>query len=490
MLDKINSIIKKIKGLGLWFKKNTNRISLFITIFLLNFLVLSVYSVVSAQTDDVAFLDSNANFSYESDKVDAFTGTEGSNVQKVKALDKTAALQDAILMVGGNQVSVNNIESGSSFEEYGLLGTVDNGVTAMIYNPPGINIPEYLAREWIPGYDETGTSTLAADTGYSHFKDTLGIEPVWRMFRDIAYIGFVIVLVAAGFMIMFRSKINGQITVNLMNSLPNVFIVLILVTFSFAIVGLIVDLGRLLTMVFSNLLTAALKDGNSAFIPMELGGPFYLIKSAVQGGTPSGVDLTAGAITGLGGGLIAASLLGGPAGLLTGGIIVGAIGLLIWLIIAGIALFAGVKVFIALVTAYVKIIIDLIMGPIYILLGSLPGNSQAIKEWFKRLFTNTLVFPVIFFLLNVFRYIGTSDSIDASHINSIGQFMSGGSDTSSSFLDLRFVVVLFGYFFAANVAPIIEEMLQVNQSKGMATANQGTKDAMSKIPLVGGLFGK
>ena len=52
----------------------------------------------------------------------------------------------------------------------------------------------------------------------------------------------VIILIAAGFMIMFRVKINPQTVVSLQTMIPKLVITLLLVTFSYAIAGLVIDM--------------------------------------------------------------------------------------------------------------------------------------------------------------------------------------------------------------------------------------------------------
>lgn len=68
------------------------------------------------------------------------------------------------------------------------------------------------------------------------------IMNLWKVFRDVAYMLLALVLIAIGFMIMFRMKLNPQTVISVENALPRIVISLILITFSFAIAGFLIDL--------------------------------------------------------------------------------------------------------------------------------------------------------------------------------------------------------------------------------------------------------
>lgn len=68
------------------------------------------------------------------------------------------------------------------------------------------------------------------------------IGDLWTTIRDLAYGIFVLVIIAFAFMIMFRVKISPQVVVSVQSALPKIAIGLVLVTFSFAIAGFLVDL--------------------------------------------------------------------------------------------------------------------------------------------------------------------------------------------------------------------------------------------------------
>jgi len=77
--------------------------------------------------------------------------------------------------------------------------------------------------------------------GFNLMKTT---QPIWQVFRNITYILFVFILVGMGFAIMFRVKISPQAVITFQSALPRIVIALILITFSYAIVGLLIDIGN------------------------------------------------------------------------------------------------------------------------------------------------------------------------------------------------------------------------------------------------------
>jgi hypothetical protein len=73
------------------------------------------------------------------------------------------------------------------------------------------------------------------------FSALTAVQNMWRSFRDIAFGLFVIVAIVFAFMIMFRVKISPQTVVSVQSALPKIIVALILVTFSYAIAGFLVD---------------------------------------------------------------------------------------------------------------------------------------------------------------------------------------------------------------------------------------------------------
>lgn len=103
-------------------------------------------------------------------------------------------------------------------------------------------------------------SYAAEGVGFAAIKPLMGL---WKSLRDVSYLLIVIFLIAVGFMIMFRMKINPQTVISVENTLPKIISVLLLITFSFPIAGFIVDLMYALTAIGVSLIA---KGGSGAIL--------------------------------------------------------------------------------------------------------------------------------------------------------------------------------------------------------------------------------
>src|SRR5260221_7484596 len=86
------------------------------------------------------------------------------------------------------------------------------------------------------------------------------VLPLWTAARNISYVFFVIVILIMAFMIMFRVKISPQVVISVQSALPKIAVALILVTFSYAIAGFLIDLMYvvigLLSIIFSSIFSS------------------------------------------------------------------------------------------------------------------------------------------------------------------------------------------------------------------------------------------
>lgn len=474
--------------------KKSGKFILFFCLVFVQFNMLHGYSVLYnldevnialAQDGSTEIVDENAIYQTNTETSYVTTGDRNSNIKLLKKNESVAIASNAVTVLTGTDIYVGANARADEVDlnpiaRKGLFNVVNDTNMAMLIDPVGVDIPRHMARQWLPGYESKSDMTVFAQgAGYNFLRDDVGLEPVWQMFRNISYAGFVLILMAAGFMIMFRSKIGGQVTVGIMNTIPGVILGLVLVTFSFAIVGFILDLGRLSTFLLISMLDSSLGGTNGFNIVDMPNSPFILMRDAFTAIPHGRKGLFIAGGFGLGGLALAATGVGTAAGL-----IVGSIGLLILLAILVIALYASIKIFAMLMTTYVKIIIDLIFGPLYILMGSLPGKTSAIMDWIKRVVANTLVFPATAFAFNLVRYLGYS-SID---ITGPIRFMGGGEHVKG-ILPTRAVLVIAGLFLISGIPDIIQEFMEVTTPKGVMQATEKAKKTAGKIPIVGGLVG-
>ncbi len=274
----------------------------------------------------------------------------------------------------------------------GMLG-VTNNMIAALYSPQASGI-EYLA-----GLKDNILGKPAYAQGIG-FKGLEPILPLWRAFRNIVYILSSFIFIIIGLLIILRVKVNPQTVISIQNSIPSLITSLILVTFSYAIAGLLIDLSQFIqSLVVAMLFNATGKGFNQSLFP---GIATNLVELSTRG-MGLVADLTSraapfwsiallgailGAIIGTFFGPGVGSLIGGGAGFLIVAIIF-AIMMLIWMF----------KFFFGALKCYITIIFKIIVGPLEIAMGAFSGSKLNFTTWIWDLVANLAVFPVSIIIL-------------------------------------------------------------------------------------------
>lgn len=293
-----------------------------------------------------------------------------------------------------------NISQNGIYIPGGMLGTTNN-LIAQTYTPPASGV-QYLAQ--------LKDNLLGVKPAYAQGVGFVGLEPllpIWRGFRNVVYLLSTVFFVVLGIMVMFRLKINPQTVLTVQNAVPQVITTLLLVTFSYAIAGLLIDLTYLIQNIvlillfgvqgktlsenlfsglsFNNLLNRYnFKNLSDA----ALGDVFRLTKLAL----PSSMLFALGTIIG--------TLVGSIIQLGHGSVIGGAVGGVIVVIIVNLLiLISMIKFFFGLIKAYVNIIFKIILAPLEIGAGAIPGMKIGFSSWANGLFANLLIFPICLLFL-------------------------------------------------------------------------------------------
>ena len=138
-------------------------------------------------------------------------------------------------MIG--EACTDNPDDGDKNFKKSVFGFISNLIVLPYAHPPASGI--YWAYNGLQNAGFIPKTYAAEGIGFAALRPFLNI---WKLFRDIAYMVLVLVLIAIGFMIMFRMKINPQTVISMENALPKIVISLLLITFSFAIAGFLVEL--------------------------------------------------------------------------------------------------------------------------------------------------------------------------------------------------------------------------------------------------------
>lgn len=255
----------------------------------------------------------------------------------------------------------------TSFLPGGMLGLTSLALTGVKDNPP-LNLALYVdsvAQDSIIPFAQP-PSAYAANISGSLAPDFMGalfeslVLDTWKVVRDICYAATVVVLVAMGFMIMLRTK-AGKGTINMMVVFPRVVIGLLLITFSYPIGALSIQLVQVLVSLVVNTFSAA------------------IFQNAASGiGTDSLVNAFIFALGGL--------FVPGWNILLLVFVALILIALLVLLL----------SIFITAIARYVKLIVMTIAAPLVFLMYMLPSGDAGLQSWFRGYAANVLAIPGMF----------------------------------------------------------------------------------------------
>lgn len=334
-----------------------------------------------------------------------------------------------------------NINEQNQLKPSGAMGFMTDMI-AMTYTKP-LGTSEYvshLANNFgiKPAIAQEPITDTSQGEGFNRFTYLLGL---FEMTRNVAYLLLVIFFVIIGLAIMLRVKIDPRTVMTIQNQLPKIVVGILLITFSYAIAGAMVDAMWVGTYFSINTLTASDKscesrgdkEGVETFTqavtdrlldnPLSFVSDIFGKKTGCFGKFDGMTGLAAG-VAGTLGDLLGRSLtnalgLGsitdechpgflGPFSDFGDCVKVGVFFFLKYLVslVTFIILFVAIiisliKIWFMLIKAYIQVILDVIIGPLWIVMGLIPGSSLGFGSWFRHLMAHLLVFPAaaIMFIL-------------------------------------------------------------------------------------------
>ncbi|KKU12186.1 MAG: hypothetical protein UX19_C0005G0018 [Candidatus Woesebacteria bacterium GW2011_GWA1_45_8] len=230
-------------------------------------------------------------------------------------------------------------------------------------------VPEAMAQS--PGF------------GFGAAAPVLGL---WRVVRNITYFLLVIITVVLAFMIMFRVKISPQTIVTVQSALPKIIIAIVLITFSYAIAGFLIDLMYVVIGLLAAILsTSGLVTGNYAqwqnmFAALTEGDVFTTLALYWLW------FMTALWVALFSSGVVAA---------LTA-VLSFFIYPILMIIMGIILLIAWFKIIWLLLKTFVNILLLIVFGPIQLLLGAV--YIGGFGPWIRGLVSNLVVYPTVGFM--------------------------------------------------------------------------------------------
>ena len=323
----------------------------------------------------------------------------------------------------------------------GAIGAVTTSISGLYVVP--IRVGDYVA--YLSNNFGIAKQSYAQQGG-TGFYSLAPMLKLWTALRNISYLLFIIIFLLIGFAVMLRINIDARTVMTIQNQIPKLIIGILLVTFSYAIAGLLVDtmwvanyvvvenfapytgfapndVLNQTTQIAPNFVNYMFGDANSL---INFGGIIGVTTGAANGigdfvqnmftpkPTPDNSDPFTTSPPATGGtdcgwnifcaiGNWAADTIGNIVANIVGGIVSWVVRILGYLIIGIAILFALIMLWIALIKAYVFVLIDIILAPFWIVAGLLPGAGAGVGfgAWVKDLLGNLMAFPatIALFLL-------------------------------------------------------------------------------------------
>ncbi len=389
-----------------------------------------------------------------------------------------SAAQTFNKMIGGcsgfPEVSTQYPDHCKMLNQQSAMGGVNNLIYAMVVNPPASTSLALLDFGTTLGF--IPKRTMAQGIGFNGLQPLL---PIWKGFRNIAYSILAILMIVVGFMVMFRKKIDTKTVVTVQNALPGIVVTMILITFSYAIAGFLIDLMYVTTALGIALLgPAGYTTGQGAFSGSlstgtvqadYLNGGFLALFRGIFGPLLNLVNPFSGAFS-----VVSSALQQGfqpnnfLPGLISGTIQVGSqliLGPLLTLIMLVAFLIAFVRIFFMLLSSYINIILAVIIAPLQLLLGALPGGD-GFGSWAKNIITNLIAFPITILVLIIANWLGSS--VTSSQINALWvppllpQPGGGGGNAAASF---AYTIIWLGLIMS--IPTLVGGIKEALKSKGL-----------------------
>ncbi len=322
-----------------------------------------------------------------------------------------------------------------------VISTLTQAIASLYSHPPASGI--------MYAYDLLHNAGLAK-SAYAQgvgFSGLTPLLPLWKTTRNIAYAVLILIMLIIGFMIIFRMKIDPKTVISVQAALPKIVLTLILITFSYAIVGFLIDIMYISMAVVIDVMAksmgppfsndtlkyqAELMTGDSVtLLQWVFGNLQYLGGFFKEFGDVIVKTITAVDIIGMW------KMFFGTMGSI--GIAVGIPLLFVIIVVLGL-IFTFFRLLIMLFNSYMQILISLVLGPLLLLVEAVPGKS-AFGGWISNLVANLIVFPTTAMILMFGMYIA---SLKTGETLWAPPYLAPGPNLFTTFLGLGIVFMAPG----------------------------------------------
>ncbi len=394
----------------------------------------------------------------------------------------------AIGSVGGNSTSTlcateinefiswfNGLTAEASVPNVALNHPVLNSIGS---NPiSGIGYTRDIIKKFNPV-----TEVNAQGFGFNTGADS--VKALWQATRNISYALIVLAVIVMSFMIMFRIKMSPQLVISVQSTLPNIIFTVILITFSYAIAGFVIDLMYVVIGLIASLLVS---NGFTSHNFTEMFGELNLTHSAFALMYKYWLFFVISAFF-----AFIANI---------GSFIMGILVFVFALISILAVLWWSIKIIYVLLKNFALVVLTIAIGPLEILMGAFTGKST-FGGWLKRLISYLAVYPImgiVFFFAFFFLMQGSKDWLQGPNVimpfnpnsNAIGNnkwfppfsgSLTGSASTGALADNILWVVVSFVVF--SNATKATEIIQGLITGKGF---DYGSAIGEGATPVIGGV---
>lgn len=270
--------------------------------------------------------------------------------------------------------------NGETSYSHGMVGGMNRAI-AWMFNSPAATTERYVADVMNSAGFKIARPAYAQGLGFASLDPILN---TWKTFRNMAYLLFVVVFMVIGFLIMMRQKVGGQTVVTAQQAIPHIIISLLLVTFSYAIAGLLIDFMYLIMYL---LLALFNKDQESFLNKNFLSLGWTMVSSGTTAAYQAVQEFGESMQSSLGQfGQEALTFLGS----------------LTLAVVVAIAITLKIfELFFELLKTYVTVVLTIAFAPIILAAGAIPGKNT-FKQWVNDIIGNLAAFPTVLLVLIVF----------------------------------------------------------------------------------------
>ena len=339
----------------------------------------------------------------------------------------------------------------------GAIGFLANSIGTMY--TPAVSSSQYISYL----EDNFGivkqTYAAAQGTQLQNCKNTqfgygfCGLAPIfllWSDVRDLSYAMLTILFIVIGVGVMLRFRVDPRTVMTLQNQIPRVVVSILLITFSYAIAGIMIDLMWTATYTGINYIASASpvtsyvgcngtpisQGAEQLLIDQPISFTNTVLENGCNGIVDSGLLQLSNGVSNELGDLVTNTIhdllfsnsgchisfwdalfivpaLGDAVKCAVGGV---ALNVFLWLtelivkiIILVAILVALFRLWFELIKTYLTFLIFVILGPLWIVLGLIPGRPMGFEKLIRIQFANLAVFVIVAYMIVFARVI--SDSV-------------------------------------------------------------------------------